>query len=250
VGGSAAGWLPSFEALSSQHRVYALDLIGHGRTDKPSAARISLPDLTNFVHDFMLEMKIDRAGLVGHSLGAGIVLQLAIDFPDCITKMVLVGSPGLGKEITPLFRLMSIPLLGEALASGAYTPDVKKFGDGLRAGTKNATYITDELVETLYRIEQKPDQYKMTLKILRSGVDWMGQKKSVYGIILQKLSSITCPTLLVWGEQDDIVPLKHAVHAARILPDARLETIERCGHIPMFDQPEIFNKLVLDFLKD
>jgi len=113
----------------------------------------------------------------------------------------------LGNEIKYLFRLVSIPVVGEILASQVYTTDVKKFGNGLRSVSINATYITDELIENLYRIEENPTQYKTTLKILRTCVNWMGQKKSLYAPVIQRLPSITSPTLVIWGRQDDGLPL-------------------------------------------
>jgi len=250
MGGSAAGWLPSIEALAAEHRVYAPDLIGHGRTDKPASVVSGFPDLIRFVHDFMTELKIERAHIVGHSMGGVIALHLAIDFPTCVDKLVLVDASGLGKEVSFLFRMLSIPFVGEYLASRAYTPDVKKYGSDVRAGSKNPANITDELVETLYRIEQTPTQYKTTLSILRMGVNWMGQKKSFYGPNLQQLPSITHPTLVIWGLQDDVLPPKHGELAVKKIKNGQLKMIDQCGHVPMFDQPEVFNKSVLDFLRD
>jgi len=250
LGGSATGWLTSFGALSSQHRVYALDLVGHGRTDRSDSTRYELADLTEFVCQFMAELEIERAHIVGHSMGGAIAMRLAIDHPPRTQKLVLVDTPGLGKEIAFFMRVMSIPVIGELLASQAYTPDVKKFGENLRSSAKNAAYITDELVENLYMVEQAPTQYKTTLKIVRTGANWMGQKSSFYKSIIEQLPAITNPTLMIWGRQDDVVPLKHGELAVKRLPNARLEVIERCGHVPMFDQPEVFNGLVLEFLRD
>jgi 4,5:9,10-diseco-3-hydroxy-5,9,17-trioxoandrosta-1(10),2-diene-4-oate hydrolase len=131
-----------------------------------------------------------------------------------------------------------------------YTPDVKNYGKSVKSDCVNKTYITDELIEALYNLEQNPSQYKTTLKVLRKYMNWMGQKSSVYGPILHRLSSITSPTLVIWGRQDDTLPLKQGELAVKSLPNAHLETIDNCGHIPMFDQPEIFNKLLLEFLRD
>jgi pimeloyl-ACP methyl ester carboxylesterase len=250
MGGSATGWLTSIGGLSAQYRIYALDLIGHGRTDKPQSMPYKFFDLVKFVNEFMTELKIDQAHIVGHSMGGAISMRLAIDFPTCSRKLILVDTAGLGREIKYLYRLVSIPIVGEILASQAYTPDVKKFGNGLRSAAKNTTYITDELVENIFRIEESPTQYKNTLKILRTCVNWVGQKKSFYAPIMQQLPSITNPTLVIWGRQDDVVPIKHGEFAVKSLPNAYLETIDECGHVPMFDQPEVFKKLVLEFLKE
>ena len=250
MGGSAAGWLPSLGAFESQHRIYAPDLIGHGRTAKLDSDSGGFSDLVKFVHDFMTELKIDRAHIVGHSMGGAIALRFAMDHPERIGKMVLASSGGLGREITPLFRIMSIPVIGEILAALNATSDVKKFGDNVRKGSKNPAKITDELIEILFRIEQKPGQYKTTLKFLREGVNFLGQRPGYIGPILQGLPSLDLPILLIWGRQDDLVPFAHGEFAVKKLPTARLEVLDACGHVPMFDQPEIFNRLVLEFLKD
>jgi 4,5:9,10-diseco-3-hydroxy-5,9,17-trioxoandrosta-1(10),2-diene-4-oate hydrolase len=126
----------------------------------------------------------------------------------------------------------------------------KKYAAAARKSAQNTTYITDELIENLYPVERNPEQAKPLLKALRLGVNWAGQKKSVYGPILQQLPSIRNPTLVIWGRQDTTIPLSHGELAAKSLPNARLEVIDQCGHIPMFEQPEIFNRLVLDFLKN
>ena len=163
---------------------------------------------------------------------------------------MLADSVGLGKETTIQARIASLPLIGEWLASQSYKPDKKKYGDELRSAAQNAASITDELIDILYRFERSPDHAGMMLKILRLWFDWTGQKKSVYGPILRKLPSIRNPALISWGRQDATVPLSHGESAAKSLPDARLEVIDRCAHVPMFEQPEIFNSLVLEFLKN
>jgi pimeloyl-ACP methyl ester carboxylesterase len=250
LGGSASGWLPSFAALAAHHRVYAMDLVGHGRTGQADNGSLNAAYMARFIKDFIVKFKIERAHIVGHSMGGAVSLQLAIDYPERVNKLILVDSGGLGKEISILFRFLSLPLVGEWLAAMDYRPDIKKYADAVRKSTQNDTYITDELIENLYRVERNPQKAKPLLKALRSGVNWTGQKKSAYGPILQKLSSIHNPTLVIWGRQDTTVPLSQGELAALSMPNARLVIIDQCSHVPMFDQPEVFNLLVLDFLKD
>ncbi len=183
-------------------------------------------------------------------MGGLIAMEMAIHFPACVHRLVLVDALGLGKEMKLKGRVASIPALGELLASRMYTPDVKKYGKSVKSDCVNKIYITNELVEALYNLEQNPTQYKTTLKVLRKYMNWMGQKSSTYGPIIDRLSSITSPTLVIWGRQDDSLPLKQGELAVKSLPNAHLETIDNCGHISMFDQPEIFNKLLLEFLRD
>ncbi len=249
IGGSAAGWLTTLPALIPTHEVLAPDLPGFGRTEPLQTGPTCMGDSARFVHDFMQALNIGQADVMGHSMGAAIALQLAIEFPESVRRLVLVDSSGLGRSISPLFRLMSVPLLGEALARSAYTPDVHKFIENTRAGVKNPAILTDELLETLFRIEQSPERYKITLKTLRIGVNLAGQKRSFVDPILQGLPTLTQPVLLVWGRQDPHIPLEHAEAALRRLPNARLEVIDACGHIPMFDQPEAFNRIVSEFLQ-
>jgi pimeloyl-ACP methyl ester carboxylesterase len=248
--GSATGWLPSFAAISAQHRVYAIDLIGHGRTGQPDSDSLNAADMAKFVKDFMAENIIERAHIVGHSMGGAISLQIAIDFPERVNKLVLVDSVGLGKEIAMPPRIVSLPLVGEWLLALDYKSDIKKYAATVRKSAQNATYITNELIENLYKVDRNPEHVKMLLKVLRLWFNWTGQKKSVYGPILQQLPSIRNPTLIIWGRQDTTIPLSHGELAARSLPNARLEVIDQCGHIPIFEQPEIFNRLVLEFLEN
>lgn len=250
MGGSAAGWLLNIGAFATQHRVYAMDLVGHGLTDPADDA---LPDpafMSKFVNDLMAELNIDRAHVVGHSLGGGISLRLAIDYPQRVDKLVLVASLGLGKELSLLFRIVSLPLIGEILAARDYRMDIQEYAAATRKGACNTAYITDELIAELYRVERKPEHVKPLLKTVRQWADWTGIKISVYGPILQHLPSIRNPALVIWGRQDSIFPLAHGELAVRTMPAARLEVIDQCDHVPLFEQPEIFNRLVLDFLKD
>lgn len=269
MGGSAAGWLQNFGAFAAQYHVYAMDLPGHGGTDPAGDA---LPDpafMSGFVNDFMAEMNIERAHVAGHSMGGGVSLRLAIDYPDRVDKLVLVDSLGFGKELSLLFKIVSLPILGEWLAARDYRMDIKKYAAATRKSARNTAYITDELIAELYRVERKPEHVKPLLKTVRQWVDWTGTKKSVYGPILEQLPSIKNRTLIIWGRQDSIIPLAHGELAVKILTDARtaassrsaqsrrhesaisrLEVIDQCDHVPLFEQPEIFNRLLLDFLKD
>ena len=250
LGGSACGWLPSIAAVAAQHHVYALDLIGHGRTGQPDSGSLTVADMIRFIKSFMAEFKIDRAHVIGHSMGGAISLMLAIDSPERVNKLVLVDSGGLGKEIALTYRIMSLPFVGELLASHLSRVNLKKFANDLRASVQNAAYITDELIENLYRVEVNPEHAKMLLKASRVGVNWTGQKKSIYGPMLRQLAYIQNPTLVIWGRQDILVPLSHGELAAKTMPDARLVVIDQCNHVPMFEQPDLFNGLLLNFLKD
>ena len=248
AGGSGSGWLTCIGPLSARHRVYAPDLPGHGRTDKAASGRYTFDDLPKFISNLMTELGIEGAHLVGHSLGGAIALRMAIDSPGRVRKLVLISSAGLGREISPLVRLITIPRLGEILAALGYTRRVKEYARRVRSAARNATHITDELMESIYRVEQTPGQYKTTLKVLRSFSNWRGQKPAFLDHIRKGLPSIKSPTLVMWGRQDDYLPYTHGEKAVRSIPDARLEVFDPCGHLPMFEYPERVNKLILDLI--
>ncbi len=248
AGGSGSGWLTCIGPLAARHRVYAPDLPGHGRTDKAASGKYTFDDFPKFVSDLMEELGIERAHLVGHSLGGAIALRMAIDSPERVRKLVLISSAGLGREISPLVRLISIPVLGDVLASLGYTPHVNKYARRVRSAAKNATHITDELMESIYRVEQRPGQYKTTLKFLRTFSDLAGQKPGFLARIRKGLPFIKSPTLVAWGRQDDYLPYTHGELAVRNIPDARLEVFDPCGHLPMFEYPERLNNMILDFI--
>ena len=249
-GGSASGWLPSFGAIATQHRVCAMDLLNHGLTGQLESRSLETVDLAKFVNDLMAELRIKRAHIVGHSMGGAIALQLAVNFPERIVKLVLVDSIGLGKEVDKSARVASLPLVGECWASLAYTNSIAKYGRELRASAQNPASITDELIEHLYRVERTPEHARMVLRVFRLWFDWTGQKKSAYAPIVRMLPSIANPTLIIWGRQDATVPVSHGEFAAESMPNAHLQVIDNCAHVPMFEQPEVFNRLVLEFLKE
>jgi len=112
LGGHIENWEDNIAALAQGRRVYALDLAGFGRSDKPQI-RFSIPYFTEFVKEFMIVQDVDKAALIGESMGGAIVLQFALQYPHQVDKMVLVDSVGLGKEMEIYMRIGSLPILGE-----------------------------------------------------------------------------------------------------------------------------------------
>lgn len=244
IGGYVENWLPSFNALVGQHRVYAIDLIGQGRTDKPLDVSYTITDLAQFVKDFMAALKVERAHVVGHSLGGAISMRFTLMFPTAVDKLVLVGSAGLGKETTLALRLSSVPILGEILThpsrSGSFY--------FLKMVMHDPAVLTDELLEQYYQMVSLPGMQQCFLRILRANGNLFGQFESMYGPNVRGLATITNPVLIVWGRQDRIMPVMHAKVATEGLPNVRLQIFDNCGHIPMLENTQAFNELLLEFL--
>ena len=243
IGGSLEDWILNAEALAKHHRVYALDLVGYGHSDKPSAS-YSFSYMAQFVKDFMEAESIDRACLIGHSLGGGISLQFSIQFPSKAERLVLVSSAGLGQQVTLLLRVLTLPIIGKLLAR----PSRKGTANFLKECLYDSTLVTDELVDFGYSLASLPGAQEALLSTVRTLGNIRGMRKDVLRPIVDNLSAITVPTLIFWGQQDRILPVAHAQVAEDKIPDTQLQVFDPCGHFPQLECPEEFNSIVLKFL--
>jgi pimeloyl-ACP methyl ester carboxylesterase len=246
IGASIEDWLPTVGALASSHRVYAVDLPGHGLADKPLDISYTIPDMAGFVRGFMAALDIEHAHVIGHSLGGAIATQLALGFPEVVDKLVLVSSAGLGRGIHPMFRLASVPVLGERLTRPS-RQGVDRLGE---VAVHDPSVLTPEMRDFRYRMSAQPNAQQCFLNVLRAnGVTVLGQSAKVYKATIPRLASFTNPVLVVWGREDQLVPVAHAQVAVSGFPNAQVCLLDDCGHLPMLEHPDAFNDAVLGFLK-
>jgi len=237
-------WTSAINEIAAQHQVYALDLLGHGKTDKPLDIAYTVDDFSRFVKDFMSALGIEKAHIVGHSLGGAISLRMALNNTPAVDRLVLVDSGGLGREISMVFRISSLPFLGEIIT----WPSIFSAKTLLRMFVQDPITITDDYIEHYYQISTLPNTQKAVLKTLRSIGNLWGQVDNSPDI--QRLPSMTNPVLVIWGRQDNVVPVAHADTAAKGLPNVRVQIIENCGHSPPLEHASVFNRLLLEFLGD
>jgi pimeloyl-ACP methyl ester carboxylesterase len=243
---TSATWANVLPYLAERFTVIAPDLLGHGESAKPRGD-YSLGAYASGIRDLLIALGHERATFVGHSLGGGVAMQLAYQFPEHCERLVLVSSGGLGREISALLRaaslpgsevvlplLAGVPVLGAGRAVGRVLGRI-----GLRVHTdvgevlRGHASLSDGAARAAF------------LQTLRTIVDPRGQRVDARDrlYLAQAL-----PFLLIWGERDPIIPVEHARAAHRLVPSSRLELFSDAGHFPHLDDPLHFVQVLTDFM--
>jgi pimeloyl-ACP methyl ester carboxylesterase len=229
-----ANWQHNIGALSQRFRVLAPDIVGFGATERPDDIIYSLRTWTDHVWAFLDAHDIQETAVIGNSLGGRIALQMATDTPDRITKMVLMGAPGVGMYLT------------DGLAAlRAYQPSHNAMRDLLRNYfAVDPTMITDELVSIRYEASIADDAYEA----YRTMFFDPRHAGSELGISENEVRAITTPTLLIHGREDKVVPMHVSVTMLGLLPHADLHVFSACGHWTQIERADEFSALVSDYL--
>jgi pimeloyl-ACP methyl ester carboxylesterase len=246
ITGSSANWRRVIGPLSESHTVIAPDLLGHGDSAKPRGD-YSLGAFASGVRDLLVALGHDRATVVGHSLGGGIAMQFAYQFPERLDRLVLVASGGLGREVSPLIRAATLPLsewvlpllVAQPLRDGVSAVHRALGRVGLRPGS--------DLREVARGFASLGDMEtrQAFIHTIRGIVEPAGQRVSATDRLYLAAG---VPTLIVWGERDPIIPVAHAQTAHEAMPGSRLELFPGSGHFPQLDNPLGFYRVLQDFL--
>ncbi|MDG3011687.1 alpha/beta hydrolase [Rhodococcus sp. D2-41] len=248
IGDNSDTWSELLPRLAERYTVVAPDLLGHGRSDKPRAD-YSIAAYANGMRDLMDVLGIDRATLVGHSLGGGVAMQFAYQYPDRVERIVLVSTGGVTRDVNPILRLISIPPVGHALtALQLPRADIALAGLGRALGGLRGYPLfhdTDDLVRVLSSFSG-PTARAAFLRTLRAVVDWRGQ---VVTMLDRCYLTADIPTQIVWGDHDLVIPVRHAYLAHAAMPGSHLEIFCGAGHFPHHDDPERFLAVAEQFLR-
>jgi pimeloyl-ACP methyl ester carboxylesterase len=245
MAGSSETWRAVIPQLSRKYRVVAPDLLGHGQSAKPRGD-YSLGAFAVWLRDLLDELGISRATVIGQSLGGGVAMQFVYQHPDYCERLVLISSGGLGPDVGWTLRLLSAPGAEFILPAIAPRP-VLTAGNKLRSWI-SATGIQSPRGAEIWRAYSSlsdAETRQAFLRTLRSVVDPRGQAVSALNRLY--LTS-ELPTMVIWGDQDRIIPVEHgyALHEAR--PGSRLEVLEGVGHFPHVERPSEVVDLIDDFI--
>jgi pimeloyl-ACP methyl ester carboxylesterase len=247
MAGTCANWESVIEPLALNRTVIAPDLPGHGFS-APGGGDYSLGSLASGLRDLMLALGHERATLVGHSLGGGVAMQFTYQFPEMVERLVLVSSGGLGPDVSPILRAAALPGadLFISATAGVGRRVGSAIGRGLGAvGLRPSADVAE--VARGYASLSDPERRKAFLATLRSVVGTEGQRVAA----LDKLYlAEALPLLIVWGEDDPIIPVEHARAAQEQLPSSRLEIFEETGHVPQLERPGRFIAALERFLAE
>jgi pimeloyl-ACP methyl ester carboxylesterase len=229
-----ANWQHNIGALAQRFRVLAPDIVGFGATQRPDDVVYSLRTWTDQIWAFLDAHGIEKTAIVGNSLGGRIALQMATDCPDRITKMVLMGAPGVGMTLT------------DGLAAlRAYEPSHDAMRDLLRNYfAVDPAMITDELVAIRYEASIADGAYEA----YRAMFFDPRHTGSQLGITEDEVRAIATPALLVHGREDRVVPMQVSVTMLGLLPNADLHVFSACGHWTQIERADEFSALVADYL--
>lgn len=244
-GGSLWQWEYQHEPLSASHRVITLDMLGAGFSEKPDLAYT--PDqLVEFFSHFMDALQIPRASLVGNSMGAGLVIGMALTYPERADRLVLItGLPSQVRE-----KLTS-PFLKRALHSWvpAWLADLGNRFAGRNVTRKvldeliyDHTLVTADVLDRSYRNRKRAGTIRPLLKTARNLPLWEEG-------FAKRLGEIRHPTLIIWGAEDRVFPPQVGQDLHTVIPASVLELVPKAGHIPMWERPDLVNPLLMKFLQ-
>jgi pimeloyl-ACP methyl ester carboxylesterase len=237
LGGSTFSFRYTVPELAQRHRVVAIDLRGFGYTERPEDADYSLSGQATLVQQAMGRLGIVRAAVVGHSMGGSVAMRLALQYPERVSRLVLVDAATdhemrRGARTGRLLRPLQ-PILALATRNQAF----RRFA--LRSVVHDPAFVTPEVIDGYFR----PLRMNGTMRAFAS----LGaQRRRDAPLDPERIRQ---RTLVLWGEHDRLIPLARGEELARRIPNAQLEVIPGAAHLPLEEQPELSNKALEEFLR-
>ena len=228
-------WRELLPLLAERHTVVAPDLLGHGDSAKPRGD-YSLGAYATGLRDLLVALGHERANIVGHSLGGGVAMQFAYQFPERCERLALISSGGLGREVHLLLRAASLPG-SELVLPLIAAPKVLEAGAAVgafltRIGLRPSADL-GEIARGYASLDNASSRLAF-LHTLRAVIDPIGQRVSARDRLYLAQA---VPSLILWGERDPVIPVEHGRDAHAAMPGSRLEVLPQAGHFPHLDEP-------------
>ncbi len=245
LAGSSKTWNAVMPVLAEQFDVIAPDLLGHGESAKP-VGDYSLGAFASGLRDLLAVVDVQTVTIVGHSFGGGVAMQLAYQHPELLDRLILVGSGGLGREVSWLLRMLTLPGFEYVMPFGFLKPMVELgTAVGRFAGRRGfRSKCLGELWRGYSSLAGAPNRSAF-VRTMRGVIEPGGQMVNATDRLYL---AARVPTLLVCGDRDGIIPVEHAYAAHAEIGRSRLEIMDGLGHFPHVEDPERFAKVVIDFL--
>ena len=243
---SSRTWKSVMPRLAERYTVIAPDLLGHGRSAKPHGD-YSLGAYASGIRDLLVTLDVPKATVVGHSLGGGIAMQFAYQFPERISRLVLVDTGGIAREVNRALRAAALPG-AEYVLPVLFSPTLHDAGLKVRnllAGIGLRGSADVEGVAEGFASLTEADARRAFLSTVRSVIEPTGQRVSAADRLYLTRE---IPSMIVWGDRDRIIPVSHADLAHELMPGSRLEIFPGAGHFPFNDDPDRFIRVLDEFI--
>jgi pimeloyl-ACP methyl ester carboxylesterase len=245
---SSSHWQSVALELAREHTVIAPDLIGHGDSAAPRGD-YSLGAHAASIRDLLAAIGIERATIVGHSLGGGVAMQFFYQFPQRVERLVLISSGGLGQQVSPMLRTAALPGVSALLSLTIQPRLLAALAGGGRRMRERALSggVHLQAIARALRPLENADARQAFLTTLRSVIDVHGQRVSA----TDRLYLLeTMPTMIVWGERDHTIPLEHGRLAHEAIPHSFFKTLPDAAHFPHLEDPQGLSRLLSEFIDE
>ena len=245
MAGSSDTWREMIPRLSQHFHVIAPDLPGHGRSSL-DFDDYSLGAMASALRDLLVAKGITRCTVIGQSLGGGVALQFVYQYPEFCERIVLIGSGGLGKEVSWILRLLAVPGAG-FLVTGAAAPPVVNAGNSMRRFFLERGIGAESVAESWAAFESlaRPGHRRTFFKTLRAVVDNKGQAVSATN---RFHLAAQLPVQVIWGDRDPIIPVSHGHATHEAIPGSRLAIVPGTGHYPHVEDPDTVERILVEFM--
>ncbi|GAA4675142.1 alpha/beta fold hydrolase [Frondihabitans cladoniiphilus] len=244
IGQSLDDWTEQHELLAERHTVYSLDLPGFAYSERLQGAA-TLEKLASILPSFLDAVGVsDPLPVVGNSLGGAVAMTFAAAHPERVSALVLADSAGFGSEVAVVLRMLAIKPLGSLLMRPARANSVRT----VLSVFHDRRLATGARVDHSFALSQRPTHQQTTLDLARDLGTIRGVSEAWRQALLARVTKLRIPMLVVWGDDDHVLPFSHLEAARAALPEAETHVFTKTGHMPQIERPSEFAEVLEEFL--